>query len=263
MENSGKQRARFGLNKWMNTKAFLQSFFLWAALFLMATPAFAEEHDSGIDLVERYRAARTQFEQAPKNVTNAWLFAKACFELADQSVDKSNLESIAQEGVDAGRAAVAADSNSAPAHYYLALNIGALAQTKMLGALKLVRQMEAELLRSISIEAGYDHAGAERSLGMLYRDTPGWPASIGSKSKARQQLESAVKLAADFPDNHLTLMESYLKWNEKNAARKAAGEFKKIKDDARKKYAGSEWASAWKDWDKRWRAILDKLNIEE
>ncbi len=79
-----------------------------------------------------------------------------------------------------------ANPNSAPAHYYLAMNLGQLARTEFLGALKLVREMEREFKTAAELDAQFDFAGPERSLGLLYRDAPGWPVSIGSKRKARE-----------------------------------------------------------------------------
>ena len=47
-----------------------------------------------------------------------------------------------QQGIAAAKQAVSRASNSAPAHYYLGMDLAQLAQTKSLGALKLVGQME-------------------------------------------------------------------------------------------------------------------------
>ena len=52
---------------------------------------------------------------------------------------RSQREEIATEGIDACRQLIAANTNSVPGHYYLAMNLGQLAQTKSLGALKIVR----------------------------------------------------------------------------------------------------------------------------
>ena len=59
----------------------------------------------------------------------------------------------------------------------------------------LVREMEREFKTAAALDAAFDYAGPERNLGLLYREAPGWPVSIGSKRKARELLEQAVKLA--------------------------------------------------------------------
>ena len=65
------------------------------------------------------------------------------------------------------------------------MNLGQLARTELLGALKLVKEMEREFKTAADLDKQFDYAGPERCLGLLYRDAPGWPASIGSRRKAR------------------------------------------------------------------------------
>ena len=56
----------------------------------------------------------------------------------------------------------------------------------------------------------------------LYREAPGWPVSIGSQAQgAAICWNSAVKLAPDYPENQLNLVESYLKWDERAEPRKS------------------------------------------
>ena len=91
---------------------------------------------------------------------------------------------IAQQGIAAAWQALARESNSAPAHYYLGMNLAQLAQTKMLGALKIVDRMEREFTTTRELDEHFDYAGADRNLGLLYRDAPSI-GSIGNRSKAR------------------------------------------------------------------------------
>jgi hypothetical protein len=56
-------------------------------------------------------------------------------------------------------------------------------------------------------------------LGRLYHQAPGWPISIGNKSKAADHLERAVKLAPTFFHNRLYLAEFYLDVGKKTKAR--------------------------------------------
>ncbi|MCX6930190.1 MAG: hypothetical protein NT154_44320 [Verrucomicrobia bacterium] len=58
----------------------------------------------------------------------------------------------ADQGIAACRLAIMRETNSAPAHYYLGLNLGQLARTKGLGALKLVDQMEREFNRAHDLD---------------------------------------------------------------------------------------------------------------
>ena len=104
---------------------------------------------------------------------------------------------------------MARESNLAPAHYYLGMNLGQLARTRGLSALRLVNQMQREFTRARDLDEHFDWAGPDRNLGLLYRDAPAF-ASIGSRSKAREHLMRAVELAPRYPENRLNLVETYL-----------------------------------------------------
>ena len=94
------------------------------------------------------------------------------------------------------------------------MNIAQLAQTKTLGALSLVRQMETQWNIAVKLDPHVDFAGPDRNLGLLYRDAPGAPLSIGSRVDALQHLLTAVALNPDYPENHLNLIESQIKWGQ-------------------------------------------------
>src|SRR5947208_15493408 len=109
----------------------------------------------------------------------------ACFDWADLVESNSHRAEIAEQGISAARQALKLEPKMGAAHYYLGLNLGQLARTKKIGALKLVGEMEREFLAAIDLDPKFDFAGAHRSLGLLYLDAPGWPASIGNRTKAR------------------------------------------------------------------------------
>ncbi len=205
-----------------------------------------------------FHEAQTKFRLAPKDSEAGWQFARRCFDLAEFATNDAERADTASLGVAACRQILERAPKSAPAHYYLALDLGQLARTKSLGALNLVNEMEDHLLAAIASNPRFDYAGPHRSLGMLYRDAPGWPISIGSRSKARLHLEKAVELSREFPENVLVPLESYLKWNDLSEVRanlKTAGE---VLEKGRKQFSGPEWAADWKDWQERWEEIKKK-----
>jgi len=122
-----------------------------------------------------------------------------------------------------------------------------------------VSQMETALKQTIKLDPAIDFAGPHRSLGLLYRDAPGWPASIGSRGKARQHLEKAVDLRGDFPENLLTLLESYAKWGDKRALESNVKKADELLVVARQKYGGDTWAVQWQDWEHRWHTLLKQF----
>ena len=167
-----------------------------------------------------YHRAQTQFQLHPNDPAAAWQFARACFEFNDFVTNNAGRAELAGQGIAACRQSLARESNSAPGHYYLAIELGLLADTKRnLAAYKMVREMEREFKTAGNLDEHFDYAGPARCLGLLHRDAPGWPMSIGSRHKAREWLEQAVKLAPDYPENRLNLVESYWQWKDHEAAR--------------------------------------------
>ena len=209
----------------------------------------------------RYLQARLDVQQHPNDPMVAWKFARACFDWAEFATTKKDRAELGQRGIEICRQLIDKDPNLAPAHYYLGLNLGQVARTKTLGALSIVRDMETAFLKAIELNPKLDHAGAHRNLGLLYRDAPGWPTSIGSRSKARFHLEQTLKLFPHYPGNCLTFLESQLEWNEKVEVRKKIPQTRKILDDARTRLTGEEWRSSWGEWQARWKTIQDQVNI--
>jgi len=207
-----------------------------------------------------YEAARRHYESNPDDDQAAWQFGRACFDRAEFPRDDAERASLANEGMAACRKAIAHQTNLAAGHYYLAMNLAQLARTKWLGALPLVGQMENEWKTALALDEKMDYAGPDRYLGLLYRDAPGWPVSLGDTSKARRHLERAVELSPNFPENHLNLIESYLTWNENSAAARAAEKLRLLWPAARKEFAEEYWEESWKDWSRRLVKIQARLN---
>ena len=234
--------------------------FLWAlSLGPAVFEASADDVARGASIAARpqrlYEEAKARWRRETNGVEAAWQFGRAAFDLAELAPNDSRRAALANEGVDACRRAIALDPKSAGAHYYLGLNYGQLAQTKLLGALKLVEQMEEAWKTTIALDPNFDYAGGHRTLGVLYRDAPGWPTSIGSRAKARQHLQKALELRPDYPGNRLSLYEAYVKWGEQHLVQDQARATEDFLKTARARFPGEAWALDWQDWDKRWQTI--------
>ena len=225
---------------------------------LPVTPLLATNHaEETSPEFQQYRSAKAAYENQPRNAQAAWQFGRACFDMRRSGATKAQRADIAQEGIAACRNALATETNSAPLRYYLGLNLGALAETRGLSALKLVNQMEQELLTAAALDPRFDYAGADRTLGMLYRDAP-TIISVGSRAKARQHLLRAVQLLPNFLDNRFELIHALIKWNERHAARKQLEALEESWTEARSEFSGPAWEPAWRTWE----AQLQKLRKE-
>jgi tetratricopeptide (TPR) repeat protein len=205
----------------------------------------------------RFQEAEKAYSLHPKDAEAVWKFGRACFDLGEFSTTREQRAEVAQKGIDACRQAVTQEPNSAPLHYYLGLNLGQLARTRSLGALKLVEQMEPQLTQAAALDPHFDYAGPDRSLGLLYRDAPTL-ISIGNRGKAREHLRRAVELAPDYPENRLDLIESYLKWGDRTGARQELAALEKSWPKAHEKFKGPAWTASWADWDAQLKTLKSK-----
>lgn len=204
-----------------------------------------------VESIQAYDAARSRYATNPANIQAAVDFGRACFERADDASDDSERVAIANEGSDVCRQVVHEASNSAAAHYYLGLNLAEIARIKRLSALHLLREMEREWAAALDLQPSLDYAGPDRTLGLLFRDAPGPPLSLGSRSKAAQHLEHAVKIAPEYPENYLNLIESRIKWHQISGARADLQQWDRLLPAQRRQFSDGKWDDDWLDWNRR------------
>jgi len=220
--------------------------------------AFAAEPDFGARARRSFSEAQQKFSLSPQSNEVAWQFARACFDVADFSTNNTERADFAEQGIAACNKVIAAQRDSATAHYYLGMNLGQLAQTRGLSALKLVDQMEREFKISRDLNEKLDYGGPDRNLGLLYRDAPAW-ISVGSRSKATRHLLRAAELAPDYPENRLNLVESYLKWSDRNGIKREMKLLEETWPRARKLFTGPQWELSWADWTQRLEQVKKKI----
>jgi hypothetical protein len=226
------------------------------SLLLVKPVLLAQSPGSENEAEQTFQAARARWENARTNPTNGWQLGRAAYDLADLLQDDRKRKDLADAGAAACRQALSLQPDSAPAHYYLALDLGQAARARKLGALKLLREMEQALLRAAELDPKFDYAGPDRSLGLLYLEAPPWPASVGNRNKARAHLETAAKLEPEYPENRLSLAEAYAHWGELRNLEHELEALDQLWPKARATFASEAWAGTWKDWEKRRRTIL-------
>ena len=190
---------------------------------------------------------------APDDPTNCWQFARACFDWADFATNDAQRADIANQGIEAARHLIARDPKSAAAHYYLGMDDGQLAEAvePSLQAFHLVNDMEHEFKTSDQLDPHFDYAGPARNLGLLYREAPVWPLSIGSWHKAREYLEQAATRAPEYPENLLNLAETQLHWHQYDGATGTMRKLEAIWPAAQTNFTGEVWEQSWSDWTPR------------
>lgn len=204
-----------------------------------------------------FEQARARFLREPTNNAAVWEYARAAFDRAEFSTNDTERAALAVPALEACRKLTAREPQCAPAHYYLGMNLGQFARTKLLGALKLVDEMERAFKTAAALDERFDYAGPERNLGLLYYEAPAI-GSVGSRSKARKHLERAVELAPDYPENRLNLAEAYLKWRDKPPLKRELEALAKLWPAAKTNFTGADWEAAWVDWTRREKQLRQK-----
>ncbi len=197
-----------------------------------------------------FLAAEARYRREPNNAEAAWQLGRAIFDRADYATNSVERAQLAEEGIAACEVAVSHEPKLAAAHYYLGMDLGQLARTKSVGALKIVKRMEKEFLAARDLDAKFDYAGPDRNLGLLYREAP--PVlSIGSRKDARQHLQRAVELVPQYPENQLNLIEAFIMWSELAEAQRSSKALDAIWAAASTNLVGVAWSGSWKDWEDR------------
>ena len=228
-----------------------------ALAFALAWNVAAQDIDFTAQAKAAYEAAQSAYSTNSSSVAAAIDLARTAFDYADLAPNDSIREAIANNGIATAKSVIATNTNSVAAHYYLALNIGQLARTKMLGALKLLTEMERELKLVIQLDPKFDYAGGHRTIGVLYAEAPGF--SVGDKTKAKFNLAKAVEIAPEFPDNYLCYLEALVKWKDWKLATEKLSDYRGILAKAKEKFTGPDWAYEWSDWTRREKIIQQKI----
>jgi hypothetical protein len=118
--------------------------------------------------------------------------------------------------------------------------------------------MEAEFKKARELDDKLDYGGPDRNLGLLYRDAPTW-ISVGSRSRATRHLLRAAELAPDYPENRLNLVESFLKWSDRNGIKREMKLLQESWPRARKVLIGPQWELSWADWTQRLEQVKKKV----
>jgi hypothetical protein len=101
----------------------------------------------------------------------------------------------------------------------------------------------------------FDYAGSDRALGLLYHQAPGWPISLGNRSKASRHLTEAVRLQPDYPGNHIALAGFLHETRQTRLLATRWDALMELIPRARAEFAGTDWELSWFEWNHRLNQI--------
>ena len=114
-----------------------------------------------------------------------------------------------EAGISAGRAAVALEPNLPEGHFWIAANMGALAESfGMRQGLKYRGDIKNELLIVLKLDPAYQHGSADRALGRWYFKVPGLFG--GSDKKSEEHLRKSLTYNPNTSASHFFLAETLI-----------------------------------------------------
>jgi tetratricopeptide (TPR) repeat protein len=153
----------------------------------------------------------------PKDFEAAWKLARGRYWLGTHAPEKSR-KAYLESGIAAGRAASAAAPNKPDGHFWLAANMGALAESfGMRQGLKYRGEIKDELETVLRLDPGFQMGSADRALGRWYFKVPGMFG--GSNKKSELHLRKSLTYDPNNAASLFFLAETLIDEGKKDDAR--------------------------------------------
>lgn len=149
------------------------------------------------------------FKEFPRDKQFPVYLAEAYYRAANPEQDIDRTYPYFQKAGDYAQVALELDPDCIEAHYWNGLFLLRKAQkTNIFSAYFVAREGIHELERVRDVMPGYDHAGASRTLGLLYAKAPEW-SPFGDREKALRLAEETTRIAPNYLLNRVYLAEAY------------------------------------------------------
>ena len=235
----------------INSCIFL--FYIWGA----TQPASAQSPDAlyadRANLASARRAAElwsADLARDPRAFDAAWKLARTDYWLGGHAPDREQ-RAFLENGIDAGRKAVAVEPRRPEGHFWIAANMGALAESFGLRAgIKYRKPIKDELETVLYLDPLFQQGSADRALGRWYFKVPGLFG--GSHKLAEEHLRESLKYNANSTASHFFLAEVMLDDGRKADAR---AELQKVIDAP----LDPDWTPEDHDFKQKARTLLVKL----
>jgi hypothetical protein len=186
----------------------------------------------------------------PAAFDTAWKLARADYWLGGHA-PSSERRPLLEEGIGAGRRAVALQPNRPDGHFWLAANMGALAESFGLRAgIRYRKPIKDELETVLRLDPAFQQGSADRALGRWYYRVPSLFG--GSHQRAEEHLRASLKYNPRSTASHFFLAELYIDDGRTSDAR---AELRAVIDAP----ADPEWAPENREFKDKARRILTSL----
>ncbi len=183
----------------------------------------------------------------PKDFESTWKLARGLYWLGGHGPEDQRRKDL-ETGVEYGRIASTLQPNRPDGYFWMAANMGALAESYGLGAgLKYRGQIKDALETALRLDPAYLDGSADRALGRWYERVPGLFG--GSKKKSEEHLRKALTYGPNSTVTHFFLAETLLDMDRKEEAR---AELQKVLDAP----INPAWAPEDHEWKQKAQALL-------
>jgi tetratricopeptide (TPR) repeat protein len=153
-----------------------------------------------------------------KDVESAWKLGRASYWLGTNGLPENERRAALEQGVNAGRTAADIAPDRPEGHFWMAANMGALAESYGLRqGLRYRGQIRDELERVLAIDPAFLEGSADRALGRWYFMVP--RLFGGNKRKSEEHLRKALAYNPQSVITHLFLAETLIDLDRKDEAR--------------------------------------------
>ena len=161
----------------------------------------------------------SRLQANPKDFDSAVKLAKARYWLGTNGLPEADRKAALEAGITAARSAVAIDAKRPDGHFWLAANMGALAESfGMRQGIKYRGPIKDALLTALKLDPGFLQGSADRALGRWYFKVPGLFG--GSNRQSEVHLRKALTYNPNSVISHIFLADTLADMGRKDEARK-------------------------------------------
>ena len=184
-------------------------------VLLLVAPVFAADpnpdalYRERVDIASARQAAElweARLKANPRDFESAWKAARAMYWIGPREEKEAGRRTL-ERGVAAGKQAAAISPDRPEGHFWMAANMGALAESYgMRQGLKYRGAIKDALERVLQIEPAFQQGSAYSALGRWYHMVPGLFG--GSETKSEEYLRKALTYGPDSILTHFYLAET-------------------------------------------------------
>ena len=186
----------------------------------------------------------------PKDFESAWKLARTCYWLGGHVAEDARRAQY-ERGIEAGRQASVLQSARPEGYFWMAANMGAMAESFGLRAgIKYRTPVRKALETVLMLDPGFQQGSADRALGRWYLKVP--RLFGGSKDESVEHLKRSLTYDQASTASHYFLAETYLEMDRNADARQEA---QKVLDLP----VNPNWAPEDREFKQKAKTLIDRL----